>query len=454
LVSLRRTILTVVLASATAAITAQPQRPIARELVGGSWDTYFPFRLGDSWTYDWRAEGPLAPAGVAVRTRAFDGTSFVGDQVGYKLVSDDGAYHLYTFERGALAIHSSSEAGHLLYYEPPVLVASPDLRVGEPLVTTQSDGSRTFKTTVLGLEDVTVPLGTFARSLAVRIEMEGQDYSSETVNYFAARVGLVAYRYMLRDPATNRELLRVDARLRLARLSGINIVRGEDVARLSAPNREVVGPEDRHVREMVRKALARRYTWDSSFPGFAGEAELVRDGSERHHGRFTVRPDLNMVVEAGTSLGRAVLGHEISSFITQRKPQSFDVTYGETTFVRRAIRPHDGAHVIAAVGDALSTTYAVKDGELIEVSRSVGRVSYIARDRRKISTADGRTLAVEYDVIYVSNETGDQIAVERTSDTYIELAGYWVPTGRQVERRSPGQPLEKRQLVLSDVRLP
>ena len=44
-------------------------------------------------------------------TRTFDGTSFLDDRVGYKLVSDDGAYHLYTYDDGVLSIHSSSEAG-------------------------------------------------------------------------------------------------------------------------------------------------------------------------------------------------------------------------------------------------------------------------------------------------------------------------------------------------------
>jgi hypothetical protein len=320
-------------------------------------------------------------------------------------------------------------------------------------VTPQTDGTRTFKTTVLGLEDVSVPLGTFPRSLTVRLDMEGQDYSSETVSYFAPRVGLVAYRYLLREAGSRRELLRVDARLRLARLSGVNIARAEDVDRLSASARADVVPEDRNVREMLRTALEHRYTWDASFPGFTGEAALVQEGREPGRARFTVEPDLDVRVEGGDSATRAALRDEISSFITQRKPLSFDVTYGETTFVRRAVRP-DGAHVIAAAADPLSTTYTVRNGELIEVSRSVGRVSYIARDRRKLTTQDGRTLAIEYDVLYVSNETGAEIAVERTSDTYTELSGYWVPTGRQVERRSPGQPPATRRLTMSNLRRP
>jgi hypothetical protein len=424
----------------------------AADLVGPrNWDSYFPFRLGDSWTYDWKTAGTLAPGGTAVRTRVFDGTSFIGDNVGYKLVADDGAYHLYTYEKGILAIHSSSDARRLLYYEPPVIVAAPDFTAGESRTIAQADGTRQFTTTFAGIQDLTVPLGTFTRVLVMRLSMKGSDYSSEAVHYFAPRVGLIAYQYEVKD-AAGEVLMTVDARLRLARLAGADVRTRADLDRLAAESSAVPAAEDRGVREMLKAALAKRYTWPDPFPGFTGAVSIAESGKPAVRGTFEVAPDLSVKVEAADDGARALLRNEISSFITQRKPGEFDVTYAETTFVRRAARP-DGAIVIEAAGDPLATIYTIKDGEIVEVSRSVGRLRYIARDRGRLCTDDGRSIATNYDVVYVSNEDGRELSTERTADTYGRVGPVFLPTGRRVERLAPGQPSVVREVRLSDIGL-
>jgi Protein of unknown function (DUF3386) len=440
---------------AAAAVTgAAKQIRTAADLVGPkAWDGYFPFRLGDSWTYDWRTEGPLAQGGTAARTRVFDGTSFIGDSVGYKLVADDGAYFLYTFDKGILALHSSSDTRRLLYYDPPVVVAAPDLTVGETRTVEQADGTRRFKTTFVGLEDVTVPLGSFSKVVVMRLEMEGADYSSEATHYFAPRAGLVAYKYAVKATASAQLLLGVDASLRLARLAGTDIRTVADLDRLPAPGAGVASGEDASIRDAIKYALERRYTWNAPFPGVKGGAVLTETGKPQVRGTFTVAPDLSVKIDAPDDAARATLRNEISSFVTQRKALAFDLQYAETTFVKAGTRP-DGAVVITPAGDTVATTYVVKDGELVEVGRSMGRVSYVARDRRKLKTEDGRTISVEYDVAYRSNETGKEISVERTRDSYVRVGDYWVPSGRRVERTSDGQPPITRELILTDLSTP
>jgi hypothetical protein len=425
----------------------------AVDLVGAAnWDRYFPFRLGDSWTYDWRTEGPLSGQGTPVHTRMFDGTSFVGDQVGYKLVSDDGAYHLYTYEQGVLAIHSSSEAGRLFYYDPPVIVAAPDMRIGEPRTIAQTDSGRTWTTTILGLEAIDVPLGHFANVLAIRVEMRGADLASVATHYFAPDVGLVAYRYELRDAQTRDVQLDVRADLKLARLAGVNVTRLDDVAKLKAAAAAVVA-EDRDLRETLKRALARRYTWDASFQGFKGEAQLVEAGRPPVRAKFVVGPDLSVKVEASDPAVRAALTNEISSFVTLRKDVPFDLAYADTTFVKSSTTA-DGVLVVTAPNDPLATTYALRNGRVVEVSRSLGRVSYSAQDRSTVPTEDGRDLAIEYDLVYRSTADGAQIAVEHTRDSYTKLGKYWVPSGRRVARSTAGQGETTRELVIENVTAP
>ena len=75
-------------------------------------DRYFPFRLGDSWTYDWKTEGRVPD--TASRTRTFEGVEFVGGGPAFKLVSDDGTYHVYSLREGALYLNSSAQDGPCL----------------------------------------------------------------------------------------------------------------------------------------------------------------------------------------------------------------------------------------------------------------------------------------------------------------------------------------------------
>ena len=426
--------------------------PLVTELVGAkAWESYFPFRLGDSWTYDWRATGPLAPGGVAVRTRTFDGTSFLGNTVGYKLVSDDGAYHLYTFENGVLAIHSSSEAGRLFYYDPPLVLAAPDMRVGESRVVTQAEDGRRWTTTLVGVEQVDVPLGQFARALTIRVDMDGPDFTSSATHYFAPKVGLVAYRYALRDGPSGKPLLDIEANLRLARLGGARVTTADDLGSLVAPRADDVS-EDRGLRESLKRALEKRYTWDAGFPGFTGDAEYAEPGKAPLKASFVVGPDLSVKVDAKDAATRAALVNEISSFVTQRKATPFDLTYAETTFVKAGTRA-DGAIIVRASGDPLAATYALKGDQVVEVGRSLGRVSYTARDRASLATGDGRTIASEYDVVFTSNADGGQISAERITDRYAKVGGYWLPLERRVERTTGNELVVARVLRLTDVRV-
>ncbi len=429
-------------------------RPVpAIELVGtDGWQDHFPFRLGDSWTYDWRTEGPRAPAGTASRTRVFDGTTFLSDQVGYKLVSDDGSAHVFSFHDGILSLHSTLEAGRYYDYDPPVVIAAPDFRVGDTRLVEHPEARRRFRTSLLGVQSVTVPFGTFARALAIRVEMDGPEYSSEATHYFAPGVGLVAYQYTLLDTATRRLVLKVDAKLRLARLAG------QHVASIGAlppttRGRGATAGEDRGLRDLLREALGRRYTWGEGFPGFAGDATLVESGKAPVRGRFVVGPDLSVKVEAPDDAARAALRHELSSFVTQRKDTVFDLWYAETTFARGAARA-DGAIVAVAVGDPLATTYTIKDGDVIEVGRSMGRVSYLVRERSRLRTDDGRSITADYEVSFLGNEARQVLSVERTKDDYGRLGSHWVPQRRTVERQEgTGVPVS-RELVLSNLRTP
>lgn len=413
-------------------------------------DRYFPFRLGDSWTYDWRTEGRVPHTGS--RTRTFEGVEFVGGGPAFKLVSDDGTYHVYSLREGALYLNSSAQDGRVLYYDPPVPLFAPDLSPGEPRTTVNADTGRRFRTTLLPREDVATALGVFPGCLAVRLEMDSADYTSDSYHYFAENVGLVAYRYELVDRARRRTEVRIDARLRLARLGGVPVTDLQDVAKLA--RRETLlleGRDDASARALLKRASEKRYTWDERFPGFQGDFEYREGGGPPVSGRFAVDRAFRVTVEAPSEAAQAAVRNQISSFVTFRRLRAFDDEHKGTRFQKGKPGPH-GDVEITAEGDPMATLYLLHEGGIKQMSRSAGRLRFVVTNTSLIRTEDDRTIAVAYDLTYYSNQDDAEVSVETTSDAYEKVGAYWLPAGRTVTRRERGREPWSLELKLKGLR--
>ncbi len=418
----------------------------------GVTDRYFPFRLGDSWTYDWNTEGRVPHTGS--RTRSFEGVEFVGGGPAFKLVSDDGTYHVYSLREGALYLNSSAQDGRVLYYDPPVPLFAPDLAQGEPRTTVNADTGRSFRTTLLPREDVATPLGVFPGCLKVRLEMDSSDYTSDSYHYFAENVGLVAYRYELVNRARRATEVRIDARLRLARLGGVPVTDIRDVEKLARKDTLLLGTrDDASARALLRRASEKRYTWDAKFPGFQGNFEYSEAGGPPVTGRFAVDRAFRVTVEAPTEAAQAAVRNQISSFVTFRRLRAFDEEHKGTTFQKGRPGP-DGDVQVVAEGDPMATRYLLHDGGIRQMSRSAGRLRFVVTNRSLIRTEDDRTIAVAYDLTYYSNQDDVEVSVETTSDSYEKVGAYWLPAGRTATRKERGREPWSLELRLRNLRLP
>jgi len=425
------------LSAATLILICQALAGPGQETVGNL-ERYFPFRLGDSWTYDWQIAERGSPPRKRAHTRVFDGTEFIGAGLAYRLVSDDGSYHLYMIDKGVVTLHTSAEGGRLFYYDPPVVLVAPDSRVGEPRTIEHRETGRKWKTTLQGFEDVSVPLGRFEKCLKIRLEMESAEYLSDSLQYFAPGVGLVAYRYQLRKAGNDQPEIRIEAELRLARLSGRQISRAADLAPSPADGESgAVSRDDASAREALRRAIDKRYTWDARFPGFRGDFEYRQAGKPPIAGSFTVGADLSVKIQAPDEAARAALRNEVSSFISHRKDAPFDLTYGGASFRRGGTGP-DGEMEILSQGDASGAKHTVRGDELLAIERSVGRLRYLARYLKTLKTEDGRLISVEYELTFYSNEDQSEVSSEHIVDCYAKVGSYWLPTGRKNVKRARG----------------
>lgn len=441
-----------ILAPLLLALAPLPVRA-APEGAAGRYDAFFPFRLGDSWSYDWHLSERGKPPRRLDRTRVFEQTEFVGKGLGYRLVNDDGTYEVFSLADGVLKLHGSSEGGRILSFEPPIVLAAPDMREGEPRTTDNPETGRRFRATLLGLRDVETPLGTLRGCLELRLETEGRELYADARQFFYPGVGMVALRYELHGAERQGpKRSSVEARLRLARLAGIQVARLEDVERLLA--RETIalpGKDDPSARSILKRAAQMRYTWDQRFPGFKGDFEYLEAGKPPLTGSFEVDRELNVRVTAASEAARAMLRNQISSFVAHRRFKPFDVEYAGAVFKKGETTPAGDVEVLAE-GDTMGTRYLLRKSDILSVGRSVGRLRFVATNLARVPTDDARSIVSDYELVYYSNEDGALVSRERSLDSYEKLGEYYLPTGRQVTRNDKDKPPSSFELRLLRLR--
>ncbi|MBI4469163.1 MAG: DUF3386 family protein [Acidobacteria bacterium] len=417
---------------------------------------YFPVGTADSWTYDWTVRLPDGSSRKVSRTRAIEGREFISAEISaYKLVASDGDFVILSVDDRALRLHGSAEKERELRFtfDPPVLLLSSDMMPGKSVVLTESDAggslAREWTTTFDGFHPVETPMGKFDQAAKVRLAMKSPEIDTHATYYFVKRIGLVAYQYEARRKSSEKSLISVDARLHFAQLGGRLIKKYVDLVAgaTTAPAGAKPGSSAR-ARKIFKDALDSRYMWDKGFKGFQAAFLLVTDGKSPISGTIRVDPGLHVSVECPDSTARARVQSELSEFLNHREPRAFDEVYGKAEFRLGEEDPGRGAQIFVE-GDAMGTSYRIKDNQVIEVNRAYGRVRYETLNHRHIRTADGRSIAVEYEIVYYSNETNQVVDQIKYLDGYEKIGGYYLPKSRK-KTETAGQKISVLELTLSN----
>jgi hypothetical protein len=94
---------------------------------------------------------------------------------------------------------------------------------------------------------------------------------------------------------------------------------------------------------------------------------------------------------------------------------------------------------IISQGDPTGAKHRIRGDELLAIERSVGRLRYQANNLKTIRTEDGRSIIVEYELVFLSNEDQSVVSRELFVDSYAKQANYWLPTGRKHVKRAGGK---------------
>lgn len=202
-------------------------------------------------------------------------------------------------------------------------------------------------------------------------------------------------------------------------------------------------------RELFRAAYENRYTWDAHFPGFEADCTLLLNG-ETHSSKVSIQPDLSVSVETADPKVQEWLTNQMKDVVTHRKRSDFEQAHGKHRFDYDGETDETGAVPVTVGGDAMGSNYKLRDNQVVQVSRVMGRVAFTINHLAKLDTGSGY-ISTAYNAVFKNPQTGDVVRQSKFEDTYEPIVGYYVMT-KQVVHTREGDNSTLTELALNNIR--
>jgi hypothetical protein len=193
----------------------------------------------------------------------------------------------------------------------------------------------------------------------------------------------------------------------------------------------------RSAQEVFRAAYENRYTWDENFPGYEADLEL-KQGDEVYTGHVKINGDLSVEVSGfDDEKVQESVYTQLRDIVTHRKRNSFEQAHGKNSF---AFGETDdaGAVEILVTGDAMGSNYKVKDQEIAQVSRVMGRMAFTIDHQDSLDTGNGY-VSSRYDAVFRNPKTQDVLREMSFEDTYEPFGDYYLMTRQVVHSTENGE---------------
>ncbi len=222
-------------------------------------------------------------------------------------------------------------------------------------------------------------------------------------------------------------------------------------------------------REVFKAAYENRYTWDPGFPGYTANFTLKvgydmpvsRSGDQllaagEYSGQVVVPADLdnlNGIKVTGIENELVVewVTNQIKDIITHRKRSDFESAHGKHTFFLDGEPDSTGAVPIGVTGDSMGSHYKIRDRQVVQVAREMGRMAFTINHLESQDTPQGY-LSARYTAVFKNPQDGSVINQLRFDDAYEEFKGYYVMTHHLVEGQSQGSP-SRVEITFTDVQM-
>jgi hypothetical protein len=190
-------------------------------------------------------------------------------------------------------------------------------------------------------------------------------------------------------------------------------------------------------RELFRAAYENRYTWDHDFPGFTANV-TVTQGDEVHTATVTVTGSLTVEVDnIDDETVKESIYTQMRDVVTHRKRSSFDDAHGKHTF-ESGQQDETGAIEILVGGDAMGSNYKLRDNEVCQVSRVMGRMAFTIDHQASLNTGNGY-VSTRYDAVFRNPKTSDILREMQFEDEYEKVGNYYLMKKQVIRSTQDGQ---------------
>jgi hypothetical protein len=209
--------------------------------------------------------------------------------------------------------------------------------------------------------------------------------------------------------------------------------------------------DETRARKLMEDAFNRRYRWAESFKGFSADFSYRREGKTT---QGTVNADVTnphggVVVTCADEDVKKLVQSTIASTVTHSRASKFDKAFGDCTFAIEGDGSRGGTKIKVS-GHGFFKDFTVKDGNIIENHGGHGEMSSEVSVHQVVWIAEsGKTLPGEYSF---KIKTGDHDQTGKTSETWRDINGVWLPTSYRMTRSEGSSPVESR-LRLENIKL-
>ncbi len=195
--------------------------------------------------------------------------------------------------------------------------------------------------------------------------------------------------------------------------------------------------EQTTAREKFRAAYENRYTWNEKFPGYSADIQLTQ-GDEVYTGKVRINRDLSVEVTGieDEKVQESVYT-QLRDVVTHRKRSAFEQSHGKNEF-NFGNTDETGAVEILVKGDSMGSNYKVRDTEICQVSRVMGRMAFVIDTHESMDTGEGY-VASRYDAVFRNPQTNEVTSVLKFEEFYRKVGDYYVLSKQVVQQYKQGE---------------
>jgi AraC-like DNA-binding protein len=200
---------------------------------------------------------------------------------------------------------------------------------------------------------------------------------------------------------------------------------------IAAPDKPA--PEAATAKTLLQTAYDNRYTWDKAFPGYLAEV-AVRYQNTYVQGAVLIEPTLQVATQHVVDKDiRQVITAQLQMTASQLQPTTFEAMHGQYQF--SLLRNEDNTAEIEEKKDDLSARYIVKNNEIMQVNRDIGKYIIEIKTIDSMKASEGY-LQTHFQATFRDSKTAAIAEQDDVRDSYEKVGSYYLLAKREIRRGS------------------